>query len=82
MLERRTWLGELFLLVLLLNFILQIVTCPSDLYFDVEYNRCEYKDYIPICSGSPRPDSATTTTTLAATTTTKLAATTTVAPGL
>jgi hypothetical protein len=56
-----------------------ILTCPSDLYFDVEYNRCEYKDFIPICSGSPRPDVATTTiaaTTIAPTT----IAATTVAP--
>jgi len=39
-----------------------IFTCPSDLYFDVEFNRCDYKEVIPICSGSPRPTEPTPTT--------------------
>jgi hypothetical protein len=43
-----------------------IFTCPSGLYFDVEFNRCDYKEVIPICSGMPRPDASTTT--IAATT--------------
>jgi hypothetical protein len=55
-----------------------IFTCPSDLYFDVEFNRCDYKEVIPICSGSPRPTvDVETTTTLEATTTTLESTTTT-----
>jgi len=42
-----------------------IFTCPSDLYFDVEFNRCDYKEVIPICSGSPRPTVAPEPTTIA-----------------
>jgi len=41
-----------------------IFSCPSDLYFDVELNRCDYKELISICSESPNPDDNTTTTAL------------------